>query len=122
MHGVQGVGCSNHLAPTNRINDLRRKLYVYAALYIIGFYNIRAAFLFLDQIADTSQSRNNHPMPNDYTDQEQAFLDACNEMSDVDQERILRFTKRVANKPAGLELSPEILQYMFDNDCDIPLN
>jgi hypothetical protein len=41
---VQGVGSSNLLAPTIRINHLRVALYRNAALYIIADDNIHAAF------------------------------------------------------------------------------
>lgn len=34
-HGVQGVECSNHSVPTNKINDLGDRLCIQTALYII---------------------------------------------------------------------------------------
>jgi hypothetical protein len=34
LHGVQGIGGSNPLVPTNRINELGSKLYVTTAMYI----------------------------------------------------------------------------------------
>jgi hypothetical protein len=44
LHGVQGVECSNHSVPTNRIKDLQQKLYASTALDIRRLSNIGAVF------------------------------------------------------------------------------
>ncbi|AMP02095.1 hypothetical protein CAter282_4330 [Collimonas arenae] len=61
-------------------------------------------------------------MPNDRTEQEQEFLDACAEMTDADREKIIRLTERIANKPSGMTLTKEQMQAMFDNDSELPLH
>lgn len=54
------------------------------------------------------------------TPQEEALLDALDDMDQITQERFFRFATRLANKPEGMELSTEQLQTMLDNDTDIP--
>jgi hypothetical protein len=61
-------------------------------------------------------------MSNDRTEREQEFLNACEEMSDADSDKILRLALRLANKPDGMTLTKEQMQAMFDNDSELPLH
>jgi hypothetical protein len=58
----------------------------------------------------------------DYTEQERLFLDACEDLSEADRDKIIRLAKRLARKPLGVHLKMEQCQNMFDTDTDIPLN
>lgn len=51
---------------------------------------------------------------------EEELIEAFEAMSDSAQERFLRFTQRLAQKPAGMAISPEQMQVMLDNDTDVP--
>lgn len=52
--------------------------------------------------------------------EEEALLESFGAMSEPAKEKFLRFSKRSANKPEGMDLSFEQMWAMLDNDTDVP--
>jgi hypothetical protein len=59
---------------------------------------------------------------NEPTEKEMLFLDACESLSDEEQEKVLLMVKRIAKKHPDQRLTEEQIRIMFDNDSDIPLH